>query len=324
LFEVPIDGGAPMPLTTAAGTHDIAMSPDGAFFVDTFSSHILPPMQTLNRIGGGQVRELAKIDGAEFAESGIDPAQFHKLKTRDGFELEAMLYKPSDFDPRKKYPLLCFTYSGPNAPQVRDVFSNFNALFNQMIAQQGYLVWVCDNRSASGKGTIAAASSYKKFGPGELADLEDGIDYLCQQGFVDESRIGMWGWSFGGYMTSYALTHSKRFKMGIAGAPVTDWRLYDSIYTERYMGTPEDNATGYDAAAVITAAKALHGKLLLICGEIDENVHAQNSLQFAAALQKAGKQFNFMIYPGNRHGIVEPDQRKHLYAMMAEFVKANL
>jgi dipeptidyl-peptidase-4 len=145
-----------------------------------------------------------------------------------------------------------------------------------------------------------------------------------KQGFVDEARIGMWGWSYGGYMTAFALTHSKRFKMGIAGAPVTDWRLYDSIYTERYMGLPAENEAGYAAGSVLSAAKDLHGRLLVICGEIDENVHAQNSLQLAAALQKASKQFDFMMYPGNRHGITQQDQRKHLYAMMAEYVKTHL
>jgi len=324
LFEIQIDGGEPKLLTREAGTHDVAVSPDGAYFVDSFSSHASAPVQTMHEIAGKQLRELARVDGAPFAATGIVAPEFHKPKARDGFELEGMLYKPASFDPSRKYALMCFTYSGPNAPQVRDTFYTFNGLFNQLLVQQGCLVWVCDNRSASGKGLASAANCYKRFGAEELADLEDGIDYLAKQGFVDPARIGIWGWSFGGYMSAFALTHSSRFKLGIAGAPVTDWRLYDSIYTERYMGLPSENEAGYDAGSVVAAAKNLHGRLLVICGEIDENVHAQNSLQLAAALQKAGKPFEFMVYPGNRHGIVDPDQRRHLYAMMADYVKKNL
>ncbi len=324
LFQVSLDGGEPVAITRKAGTHTIAMSNDGAFFVDTFASHASVPVQALFDIDGKLVRRLGGVDDALFAPLGLVAPEFHQPKTRDGFPMEAMLYKPADFDPSKKYPLLCFTYSGPHAPQVLDTFLNFNGLYHQMLVQQGYLVWVCDNRSASGKGLASAASSYKKFGPGELADLEDGLDYLCAKGFVDTSRIGLWGWSYGGYMTAYALTHSKRFKLGIAGAPVTDWRLYDSIYTERYMGLPKENEVGYAAGSVIAAAKDLSGRLLVICGEIDENVHAQNSLQLIAALQKAGKQFDFMLYPGNRHSVIEPDQKRHLYAMMAEYVNTHL
>lgn len=324
LLCVSLDGGEPEAISSGAGTHTVSISPDGAHYVDTFSSHKTAPVRTLHTIDGAKVRELGRVDGAEFTAAGMIAPEFHRPKTRDGFEMEAMLYRPADFNPGRKYPLLCFTYSGPHAPQVKDAFYNFNALFHQMLVQQGYLVWVCDNRSASGKGLVSAAASYRRLGPGELADLEDGLDYLIAKGIVDEERVGIWGWSYGGYMSAFALTHSKRFKLGIAGAPVTDWRLYDSIYTERFMGLPDENEIGYRAGSVLEAAANLSGRLLVICGEIDENVHAQNSLQLAEALQKAGKQFDFMIYPGNRHGIVEPSQRRHLYAMMAEYVKAHL
>ena len=324
LFEVSLDGGEPRQITREPGTHTVSVAPDGTCFVDTFSSQRAAPRILLCDAKGEVLRELARVDDSGLQRHGLAPVEFHKPRTRDGFEMEAMLYKPANFDPARKYPLLCFTYSGPHAPQVRDAFPNLNALYHQMLAQQGILVWVCDNRSASGKGLVSAASAYKKFGPGELADLEDGIDYLCAKGFVDETRIGLWGWSYGGYMTAFALTHSTRFKLGISGAPVTDFRLYDSIYTERYMGLPDENKAGYDAGSALLAADKLSGRLLLICGEIDENVHAQNTLQFAAALQKAGKQFDLMVYPGNRHGIVEPKQRRHLYTMMAAYVREHL
>ena len=238
--------------------------------------------------------------------------------------MEAMLIKPAGFDPKVRYPVFSYTYSGPHAPQVRDRFSNRSTLWHQLLAQQGYLIWICDNRSASGKGLESVKGVYRNLGAQELADLEDGFDWLIAQGYVNSKRIGLFGWSYGGYMTSYALTHSKRFKLGIVGAPVTDWRLYDTIYTERYMDTPQDNPEGYDRSSVLKAAGELSGKLLLIHGMIDENVHLQNSAQFIEALQKAGKQFDLMVYPGNRHGVVDKAQRKHLYELMTKFILENL
>lgn len=324
LFRVELDRDELRQITQQPGTHAIRIAPDGAYFVDTFTAHHSAARTSLCDASGKLVRELARVDDSALDAHGLVPVEFHQLRARDGFELEGMLYKPADFDPKRKYPLLCYTYSGPQAPQVRDAFYDLRGLYHQMLAQQGILVWVCDNRSASGKGLRSAATAYKRIGPGELADLEDGLDYLCAKGFIDEQRIGLWGWSFGGYMTAYALTHSTRFKLGISGAPVTDFRLYDSIYTERYMGLADENQAGYDAGSALLAAQDLSGRLLLICGEIDENVHAQNTFQFAAALQKAGKRFDLMVYPGNRHGIVEPAQRLHLYTMMAEYVREHL
>jgi dipeptidyl-peptidase-4 len=183
-----------------------------------------------------------------------------------------------------------------------------------MLAQEGYLIWTCDNRSASGMGLESAATVYKNLGPPELADLEDGVAWLVDQGYADPERIGLWGWSYGGFLTAFALTHSEVFKAGIVGAPVTDWRLYDTIYTERYMDTPQANPEGYARTSVVAAAANLHGKALIIHGVIDENVHMQNSLQLAQALQEAGHLFELMLYPGNRH----------LYATMADFIRREL
>jgi len=161
-------------------------------------------------------------------------------------------------------------------------------------------------------------------GPLELRDLEDGFAYLKSQPYVDGERIGLWGWSFGGFMTSYALTHSKTFKMGIAGGTVSDWALYDSIYTERYMATPQNNREGYDKTSVTKAAKDLHGRLMLIHGVMDDNVHMQNTMQLAFELQKQTKQFDMMVYPTQRHGVVNPAQVRHMYEMMADYVLKNL
>jgi dipeptidyl-peptidase-4 len=250
--------------------------------------------------------------------------EFLQVKTRDGFVMEAMMIKPPDFDPSKKYPVMSFTYSGPHAPQVRNGWGGQTYMWHQLLAQKGYIIWICDNRTASGKGVESAWPVYRNFGELELRDLEDGLSWLKSQPYVDGSRIGLWGWSYGGFMTSYALTHSNSFKIGIAGGSVTDWRLYDSIYTERYMGTPQNNPEGYIKSAPRLAAKDLNGKLLLIHGTMDDNVHMQNTIQFAYELQKAGKPFQLMLYPKSRHGVTDPYLVKHMRAMMTDFILANL
>jgi dipeptidyl-peptidase-4 len=197
-------------------------------------------------------------------------------------------------------------------------------MWHHMLAQQGYIIWICDNRTASGKGEESVWPGYKNFMVLELQDIEDGVSYLKSLPYVDGDRIGIWGWSFGGMMTSYALTHSKAFKMGIAGGTVGDWRLYDSIYTERYMLQPKNNPEGFNRTSVIRAAGNLSGKLLLIHGGMDDNVHVQNTMQLVYELQKAGKQFDLMIYPTQRHGITNPAQVKHWYTMMTDYVTKNL
>jgi dipeptidyl-peptidase-4 len=193
-----------------------------------------------------------------------------------------------------------------------------------MLAQRGYIIWICDNRTASGKGVESAWPMYRNAGELELRDIEDGLDWLCGQEFVDRSRIGIWGWSYGGFVTTYALTHSRRFRMGIAGAPVTDWRNYDTVYTERYMATPENNPEGYEKSSVLKAAAHLDDRLLLIHGATDDNVLLQNTIQFLYALQNAGKQVELMIYPRSRHHVAEPLLVKHLRTLMTDFILKNL
>jgi dipeptidyl-peptidase-4 len=185
-------------------------------------------------------------------------------------------------------------------------------------------VWICDNRSASAKGAQSAWPVYKNFGELELRDVEDGLTWLKKQSWVDGGRIGIDGWSFGGYMATYALTHSKSFAMGIAGGSVTDLALYDTIYTERYMLMPQNNPEGYRKSSALAAAKDLHGEILLIHGVMDENVHMQNTLKFAYELQKAGKQFRLMLYEKSRHGVADPDLVKHMRQMMLDFTIEKL
>jgi len=194
------------------------------------------------------------------------------------------------------------TYAGPHAPTICDAWQNGRAQ-DQMLAQMGLLVFRCDPRPASGKGACSAWSAYRQLGVQELKDIEEAIAWLKEQPYVDGTRIGMSGYSYGGFMTAYALTHSKQFAGGIAGAPPTDWRLYDTIYTERYMDTPQNNPEGYARTSVVKAAKDLHGRLLLVHGAIDDNVHIENTFKLVHALQEADKEFEIMIYPKSRHGV---------------------
>lgn len=294
------------------------------YFLDR--SQVLTPQEThLCNAKGKVVRELFKPDTSLIEERAPIQPEFVEVPTSDGFMMNAMLIKPRNFDPSKKYPVMSYNYSGPHAQSVTNRMRRArNMWWHQMLAQEGYAIWICDNRSASGKGQVSEATSYRQFGVQELKDLEDGIAWLTKtHSWVDSERIGLWGWSFGGYMTAYALTHSDIFKIGVSGAPVTDWHLYDSIYTERYMDTPQDNPEGYKISSTLHNAKNLNGELLLVHGLMDDNVHFQNAVQLMYELQKANKQFEFMAYPKSRHRL-EKQLYPHFFKMMTEFVRNNL
>ncbi len=324
VYRVRLSGGEVERLTKGDGNHSASFNSTFTQFVDTWSDINTPPQTRLYNADGSLVRVINENKVAALGEFKLGKPEFMKVKTRDGFEMEAVMIKPPDFDPNKKYPVMSYTYSGPHSSSVRNAWGGNRYMWHQMLAQKGYIIWVCDNRSASGKGQQSVWPIYKNMGPLELRDLEDGFTYLKSQPYVDGDRIGLWGWSFGGFMTSYALTHSKTFKIGIAGGTVSEWSLYDSIYTERYMMTPQNNKEGYDKTSVTKAAKDLHGRLLLIHGMMDDNVHMQNTTQLMMELQKNNKQFDLMLYPTQRHGVVNPTQVRHMYQMMADFVVKNL
>ncbi|HJT67898.1 MAG TPA: S9 family peptidase [Pyrinomonadaceae bacterium] len=323
-YRIKLDGTGLTRLTTTEGSHRVDVSPAFNYFVDSWSDLNTPTQVRLYDTSGKLVRVIAENRVEALKQYKLGTPELLHVKTRDGFVMDAMMIKPPDFDPRKKYPVMSFTYSGPHAPQVHDSWGAMTYMWHQLLAEKGYIIWVCDNRTASGKGLESTWPVYKNFGELELRDLEDGLAWLKSQPYVDGSRIGLWGWSYGGFMTSYALTHSQSFKLGIAGGTVSDWRDYDSIYTERYMQTPQDNPEGYAKSAPRNAAKDLHGKLLLIHGAIDDNVHMQNTMQFIYELQKAGKQFELMLYPKSRHGVTDPLLVKHMRQMMTDFILANL
>lgn len=323
-YRVKLDGSGFTRLTTTEGSHRVDLSPTASLFIDNWSDVNTPAQTRLYDADGKLVRVIAENKVDVLKEYKLGAVELLQVKTRDGFAMEAMMIRPPDFDATKKYPVLEYTYSGPHAPQVRNGWGGSIYMWHQLMAQKGYIVWILDNRTASGKGAESEWPVYKNFGELELRDLEDGVAWLKSQPYVDGSRIGIWGWSYGGFMTSYALTHSQSFKLGIAGGTVSDWRNYDSIYTERYMQTPQNNLEGYKKSSPVNFAKDLHGKLLLIHGAIDDNVHVQNTVQFVYELQKAGKQFQMMLYPKSRHGVTDPLLVKQMRQMMTEYLLANL
>jgi dipeptidyl-peptidase-4 len=324
IYRVKPDGTGLTRLTKTDGSHSANFNPTFTHFVDSWSDVNTPTQTRLYRADGTLEKVLNENKVDALAQYKLGKVELMRVRTRDGFAMEAMMIKPPDFDASKKYPVMSYTYSGPHSPSVRNGWGGTRYMWHQMLAQKGYIIWICDNRTASGKGEEAAWKGYQNLGELELKDLEEGLDALRAMPFVDANRIGLWGWSYGGFMTSYALTHSKSFKMGIAGGTVSDWRLYDSIYTERVMKTPQNNPTGYDKSSVLKAVGNLSGRLLLIHGAMDDNVHMQNTTQLAYELQKAGKQFDLMIYPTQRHGVVNPLQAKHMYQMMTDYILKNL
>jgi dipeptidyl-peptidase-4 len=324
VYRVRLDGTGLARISQAEGNHRPNFSPTARYFIDSWSDVNTPTQVRLHASDGAQVRVIDENRVAALGQYKLGKAEFVRVKTRDGFDMEAMMIRPPDFDPSKKYPVLQFTYSGPHAPQVKNSWGSTTYMWHQLLAQKGYVIWYLDNRTASGKGAVSAWASYKNFGPLELRDLEDGLAYLKTLPYVDGSRVGIWGWSFGGYMTTYALTRSKQWKLGIAGGTVADWANYDSVYTERYMLTPQRNPEGYKTGSPLAGAANLSGKLMLIHGAIDDNVHMANTIQFVYELQKAGHQFELMIYPKSRHGVTDPLLIRHMRQMMTDFIVTNL
>ncbi len=302
-------------LTHGAGEHRVSIAPKAKLFIDTWSNATTPTQVRLYRTDGTLARTLDTNPVYAREEYRFGSYERVHIKTPDGFVLEGSLLKPPDFDARRRYPVWFQTYGGPHAPVVHDVWAG-GRVADEVKAQLGFVVFRCDPRSASSKGIGATWTAYRRLGVGELADVETAIRWLTAQPYIDGTRVGMSGHSYGGFMTAYALTHSKLFAAGIAGAPVTDWRNYDSIYTERYMRTPQDNPDGYRETSVVRAASHLHGKLLLLHGLMDDNVHLQNSVQLIEALQRADRDFEVMFYPRARHGI----RGRHYQRLLIDFM----
>jgi dipeptidyl-peptidase-4 len=320
IYRGGLDGRGLTRLSRTDGSHRAIFNPAFTRYIGVWSDVTTPPQVRLHRADGAEIRVIDANPVRALSEHRLSKPEFLEVRTRDGFVMDAMMIKPPDFDPSRRYPVFQLTYAGPGTASVRNAWGGTQYMFHQLLAQHGVIVWVLDNRSAGGKGAQSQWPVYGRLGELELQDLEDGIAWLRQQPYVDASRIVLHGWSYGGFMTAYALTHSTSWAAGIAGAPVTDWRNYDTVYTERYMKTPQNNPDGYMRTAPRFAAANLHGRMLLVHGSIDDNVHRQNSEQFAYELQRAGKTFEIMVYPRTRHGITDARLNKHFRQTMLDFI----
>ncbi|MGA2712175.1 MAG: alpha/beta fold hydrolase [Bryobacteraceae bacterium] len=312
LYAVSLDGTNKQRLTKGEGTHSISLAPKAGYYLDKYSSLANPTQQTLYKADGTELREYKAADRTASNEFDILPAEIVKVKASDGTLLYARMIKPAGFEAGKKYPAVVMVYGGPGFQSVRNAWQGLS--WDQALAHKGFVIWQLDNRGSAGRGHQFESAIWHDMGAHELSDQKEGIQYLIAQGFVDPQRIGLYGWSYGGYMTLYTVTHAPGLiKAAIAGAPVTNWRNYDSIYTERYMGLPQDDGEGYKVSAPALSAAGLEGtKLLMIHNVEDDNVHFQNSVQMAEALEKADKQFYMLVFSQKTHGVSGPEYKQLL------------
>ncbi len=322
-FRVNFEGTKQQQLTKAPGTHRVSMDPANKYFTDSYSSFTTPPTMNLHGAEGRLLNNLMSTNTARLDSLKLIPPELVIVKAADGkTDLHGLLFKPVNFDPNKKYPLYVSVYGGPHSKSVRNSYQMSSQL--QRMAQLGFIVWTQDNRGLVNRGKKFETETYLKLGQVDLADQTAGVKQITQRPYVDGSRVGVFGWSYGGYMTSIMmLKEPEVFHVGIAGAPVTDWRNYDTIYTERYMRTPQENPEGYDLGSALPYAKNLKGKLLILHGSVDNNVHPGNTIQLIDALIKAQKKFELTFYPESRHGVGGAGAQ-HVNSSMIDFLLEHL
>lgn len=314
LHRVGFDGGDERRLTDPAFNHSITMSPDARYFVDVVQTHDTPPATVLRDAQGRTIAELATSDLSKFEELGLKRVEMFTFTAADGVtQLHGMLHKPSTFDPTREYPVLVSVYAGPGTNGARETFTRPDPR-----TEYGFLVVTFDGRNSGGRGKRALDAIYEKLGVVEIDDIAAGVRSLHERPYVDASRVGIFGTSYGGYASAMALLrHPDVFHAAAASSPVTDWRHYDTIYTERYMWIPQENTSGYDAGSAMKYVDNLKGRLLLYYGTADNNVHPSNTLQLISELQRAGKSFDLMVGPDRGHTGVNP-------SFMMEFFIDNL
>jgi dipeptidyl-peptidase-4 len=327
LFRISLTGNSLLSLTTEAGTHSAAFSTGFNYFVHTYSNDTLPTQVTLRTRETASIRILE--DNAKLKESlrGIPfhPKTYLTIPGADGTDLNAWMIRPRDFDASRKYPVLMYVYGGPGSQTVKNAWEGPNAFWYQHLADKGYIIVSVDNRGTGNRGSAFKMSTYRQLGKLEAEDQIAAGKWIGQQSWADAERIGIWGWSFGGYVTALCLTKGDGvFKAGISVAPVTNWKFYDTIYTERFLQTPQLNESGYEDNSPVNYAKNLKGRYLLIHGSADDNVHLQNTMDFAQALIRNGKDFEMFVYPDRNHSIYGPGVRIHLYKKMTRFIEENL
>ncbi|WP_250433112.1 S9 family peptidase [Hanstruepera flava] len=327
VYSIKLNGRDKERLTKSTGTNSAAFSADFSYFINTFSSATTPPEYTLNSAENGNLIKSIK-DNDKLAQKLLDyktsKKEFSTINV-NGNDLNMWMIKPANFDETKQYPLFMYQYSGPGSQSVSNSWNSSNDYWYQYLAQKGYVVVCIDGRGTGYKGAAFKKVTQKELGKYELEDQIQAAKQLGELPYIDASRIGIWGWSFGGYMSSNALFKGNDvFKMAIAVAPVTSWRFYDTIYTERYMTTPQENPSGYDDNSPLSHVDKLKGDFLLIHGSADDNVHLQNTMRMVEALIQADKQFEWMIYPDDNHGIYGGNTRLHLYKKMSNFIDKTL
>ncbi len=324
VYVIGLNGKGKKMLSRQTGTNRAVFSKGFKYFINYYSSVSTPVVVTLHNARGKLIRTL--VDNKKLREKvkeyGVAPKKFFSFTTPEGVKLNGWMIKPPDFDPSKKYPVFFTIYGGPGSQTVLDSWSYG---WNELLAQHGYIVVSVDNRGTGARGEAFKKITYGQLGRYETADQIEAAKYLGSLPYVDADRIGIFGWSYGGFMAASCLFKGHDvFKMGISVAPVTSWRYYDTIYTERYMGLPQDNPKGYDDNSPINFCDLLDGKYLLIHGTGDDNVHFQNSIELMNALIEADKQFEVQIYPDKDHGIYGGNYRHHLYTKMTGFILENL
>jgi dipeptidyl-peptidase 4 len=322
-YRIKFDGSGMTRLSTAAGVHRILMSPNAQFYLDTFSDLRTLPSLTLRRSDGAEEVLLAKPRMELLAGFDVQYPELLSIPAKDGFQMPARVIKPKGFRSNQRYPVILNIYAGASSPTVANAWQS-PMLFDQLLAREGYVVIRVDNRAATAISKRLENSVIGKIGETETEDLVDATKWLKAQSWVDPERVGVWGWSHGGWSTLNLLTRSKEFKAGIAVAPVTDWRFYDSKWSEAFLKTPQENPEGYERTSMVKRAGELHGRLLLVQGSYDDNVHPQNVQAFTDALIKAGKLFELMIYPMRKHDIGDREATLHLYRTMLDFWKRSL
>jgi len=328
VYSIKLNGSAKTRLTTQTGTNGATFSPNFQYFINSYSSAKNAPKHTLHETKTGKlVKTIVSNEALEtkLAKYDLPSKEFFELTTEKGNKLNAWMIKPKDFDATKKYPVFMYQYSGPDSQQVNNDWNASDDYWFMMLAQQGYIVACVDGRGTGFKGADFKKCTQKELGKFEVEDQIDAAKVFGSYSYVDKSRIGIFGWSFGGFMASNCIFQGADvFKTAIAVAPVTSWRYYDSIYTERYMQTPQENAGGYDNNSPITHVNKLKGNFLLIHGSADDNVHVQNTMKMIEALVQANKQFDWAIYPDKNHGIYGGKTRLQLYTKMTNFIKEKL
>lgn len=322
LYRVKLDGSGKELLSPTRGSRRIQMNDEATAYIDSFSSFTDPGGRTLRHLATGKEIVISEARDSREDYDLVAPTM-KVLKTDDGATIRVLLFEPEGAKAGDKRPVLVYVYGMAGFPTIRDSwpFSGTRNLFHQLMLQKGYVVAFIDDRSASIPGHKYAAQADHNVGPVAAEDHAVAVEYLKTLPYVDGDRMAIWGWSGGGFSTAYHLSHTKLFKVGVAGASPTDWRLYDSIYTERYMGLLPENVEAYERTSAINGAENVTGRLLLIHGTHDDNVHPQNTTKMVDALIKAGKQFDLMLYPNKTHGVSGKTHRKHMHQMILDYLE---